>query len=223
MCLRFCTLSPLIPGPSPERYYAVVLVDKRWKHLPQIAKPWAVSGAVAPEDADEAGSSGVEVVFTVRLGAVRLLAVHAAEPFNDGVFYFEAISQFKVEPACVFHFAAVLFHSYLFASLFTCVALNTRNLPPPSLPLFCPSLVLLSRSPRPLSLLARVFTSLLFQVAGDYTLEFSACVRGRGPLLPVVCAVKVTATDPPVPPLRAALEGLQVSGEGGRNPRTVQL
>ena len=51
---------------------------------------------------------------------------------------------------------------------------------------------------------------LLAQVAGDYTLEFSATLRGHGPLLPVVCAVKVRSSAPPVPPLRNALDGLLV-------------
>jgi len=101
-CLPLCLSTPF----SPDHYYAVVIVDKRWTHLPKIAEPPAhnpfnLMAAMNntnhyDTEASSMDSSPVEVVFTVKLGNVELLKVHASEPFDDGVFYFEAISQFKV-------------------------------------------------------------------------------------------------------------------------------
>lgn len=103
-CFFFCSFYLFrVCFVSPDHYYAVVIVDKRWQHLPKVAEPPLynpLSLMATHNDYEDALSSTdgspVEVVFTVKLGSTVLLSVRASEPFDDGVFYFEAISQFKV-------------------------------------------------------------------------------------------------------------------------------
>jgi hypothetical protein len=59
---------------SPENYYAVIIVDSKGLRV----------------------AADVEVSFTIRVGKFVLVNVVSAEPFEDGIFYFEAVSKFKV-------------------------------------------------------------------------------------------------------------------------------
>ena len=91
---------------TSESYYAAA-VNRDWRHLPLVraneaSKGFRYDGGArhlpSPNQPQEQEETGVvvEVRFRVLLGRTPIYSLVSTEPYEDGVFYFEAIDEFKV-------------------------------------------------------------------------------------------------------------------------------